>query len=702
MLQIGLHRGIFHQQITIKPLKIKLTYKYLFVCYSCLLQYEIILCAVKNDIFIQAIINITPLCHIFLILNISSYYTLMEEQPQWSPFILKPQKINNYTHVIALLKTKQSKYKKYTHGLVNTAFSKVLGVSNEVLDLDSILEGFLHEKIKDRLNDLEAQILSNFNRSLNSKIKTLKVENEQKVYANKIGNIKDVEEFLMEKPTQFTFKDDLLFDLYLFINQKLDPLNFLQNSYLKYIVKFYSQNLQLDFNHELNPESINDDTLKTIVKEFVKLRFNSSEYNIEVYESRYLWAEVFVLYRIGRVDLLIQLISEYEMFFEFMSQKFKTIFTGYLSGKKPNFVLGLKNEDKFKRFLFELADEKAKSDGMVINTVEDYLWLKMVLKKDLKSDVDLFENNKIKFMVALFCKKFNKAIDILLKSDFGVVSKFFLLRELCLEQSCNDEESNDMFNNSNNVPRHTLISRTSKEDSSSTTSLASFIDVSSSINPVFLNFLFNLVSKLSTKEYKVKLIEMLKNHGEYYDIVPEYIIKYEMFDILSRSSSLNPTVEFALDFKVSTRVLHRLKESGDKARIILIEGIIDDIEMIQILKDVVTEAILIDEPINQEIVEKYLKVKISRDTDDLLNLYNFYKFNKSPSLANLKHTVLFDQSVDLRPFKFVIEKIFSKAIDMIKMENDKFMAKHLFKLCGILDLNEECTSKISKDLVLLI
>lgn len=620
----------------------------------------------------------------------------MEEQPNWSPFILKPQKINNYTHLIALLKTRQSKYKEYTHGPANTAFARVLGASSEIIDLDSILEGFLHGKIKDKLNGLETQILLDFDKSVSSRIKTLKIENDQRVYANKIGNIKDVEQFLMEKPTQFTFKDDLLFDLYLFINQRLDPLKFLQNSYLKYVVKFYTQNSPLDFRPDVNLENIKDDVLKTIVKEFVKMRFNSSEYNIEVYESRYLWAEVFVFYRIGRTDLLLQLISEYEMFFEFMSQKFKSIFTGYLSGKIPNFVIGLKSDDKFKRFLFELADEKAKSDGMVINTVEDYLWLRMILKKNLKDDIEFFENNRIKFMVALFSKKYSKAIDILLKSDFGVVSKFFLLRELCLEQNCSEDEPDNIYNAASD---NALKSRVPKEDSSSVSLTSGF---SSSINPVFLNFLFNLVSRLSTKEYKVKLIEMLKNHGEYYDIIPEYIIKYEMFDILSKSSTLNASVEFALDFKVSTRVLHKLKESGDKSRIILLEGIVDDIEMIQILKDIVTEAILIDESVNQEIVEKYLKVKLSRDTDDLANCYNFYKFNKLPSISNLKHTVLFDQSVDLKPFKFVIEKIFPKAVDAIRIENDRLMAKQLFKLCGVLDLNEECASKISKDLVLLI
>ena len=625
----------------------------------------------------------------------------MEEQPKLAPFILKPHRINNYTHLIALLKVKQKKYKDYTYSAVNTAFSNVLGTLKENLELENVFEGFLHEKLSEKAMEFEQQIFSDFSKSINTKIKEIKIENDQKVYSNKIGNLAECESLLFTKPTPLTFKDDLLFDLYQFINKKSTPISFLQQSFMKYMLKFFNENSSdaTDF----DKDGLDSLTLKRTVKEFVKLRYNSEEYKIEVYESRYLWAEIFVLLRIGRTDLALEVINENEIYFEFMTNKFKSIFVGFLNGKKSNFVHNFRNEDRFKKFLYEMAEEKAKSDGLIISTVEDYLWLKLVLDKEIKTDVSEFSNSKVKFMITLLSKKYMKAIDILLKSDFGIVPKFFLLRELCLEQSCNEFESTNVFDMSNTVKSQTKT-RILHEDSSSTTSLMSVPDgnATSTITPIFLNFLFNLVSKLSTKEHKVKLVEMLKNHCEYYSIVPVYIIKYNLFDILGKTPDVTGNLEFSLDSKIASKVLSLLKEKGDRSKIIQLYHLIDDVSMIQFLKEAIEEAILTDETLDVSILEKYLKKKITKDSVDLENMYGLYKFYTNPSISNLKASVLFDQSINLRPYRFVIEKLFSKAVDVIKLENDQKMAKQIFKLSGILDLNEECSSKLSKDLVSLI
>ncbi|KAM0679636.1 hypothetical protein GINT2_000600 [Glugoides intestinalis] len=585
-----------------------------------------------------------------------------------APFILKPMRINNYTHLIALLKSKQSKYKDCTHGPVNTAFSKVLGTSKVTLDLDSIHDGFLHEKLRSKAEEFEKKLFSDMTTEIDKKIEEIKAENNQRAYACKIGSTKDVEELFFERPSPASFRDEFLFDIYTFINQKLEPQGFLHSTYLRYILRFMAQHQQ-SLEH-LESEKLDDTVLKNIVKQFVKLRFNSEEYCIEAYESRYLWAEAFILLRIGRQDLVQELLSEYEIFFEFMAKKFKTAFTGYLSGKRPNFVLSHRHEDKFKRFLFELADDKAKSDGLVINTAEDYLWLRILSKKDIKKDIARFESNKLKFMVSLFAKDYSQAIDILLKSDFGIISKFFLLRELCVESN-------------------TVNSSWSKSESTT-------------INPVFLNFLFNIVSRLNTKEKKSKLIEMLKSHEEYYDVIPRYIIKFELFDILGSPSEKETMIEYSLDPKVSTKVLQQLREEGERSKIIKLYNIIDDVSMIQVLKETVEEAILIDGAVDQTIVEKYLKSKISKDSDELQCMYGFYKFAKEPTITSLKQTALFEQHLNVKAYKFVIEKIMQKAVEAVKAEGDRVMAKYLFRLCGTLDLSEECVSKASKDLVHLI
>jgi hypothetical protein len=266
--------------------------------------------------------------------------------------------------LIALLKLKQAKYKDCTHAPVCTAFSKVLDTSKVTLDLNSIHDGFVHEKLRNEAEDFESKLFSDLTTSIDKRIEEIKAENSQRGYANKIGSVKDVEEMFFQRPTPASFRDEFLFDIYTFINQKMEPLAFLQTSYLKHMIRFMEQ-------HQQQADHIDDTVLKSIVKQFVKLRFNSEEYTIEAYESRYLWAEAFILLRIGRQDLVRDLLSEYEMFFEVMAPKFKTAFTG----KRPNFVQSHRHEDRFKRFLFEVAD------GLVISTAEDYLWLRMLCKE---------------------------------------------------------------------------------------------------------------------------------------------------------------------------------------------------------------------------------------------------------------------------------------------------------------------------------
>lgn len=625
----------------------------------------------------------------------------MEKNQQISPFILKPTRINNYTHLIANLRQKQSKYKDCAFGLPNHSFAKVLSKETDTLNLNDILDGFLHQKLKEKAEDYEKKANSDFLKTLTSKIKELKSENDLKVYGSKIGNLKDVENQLFLKPSVITFKDELLYDIYEYIRRNAEPLEFLQSSYLTFIRKFFLDDQLTVAN--------NKDDIGNLVKDFVKIRFNREEFNIEVYESRYLWAEVFVLYRIGRIDIIKKLLADYELFFEFMAHKFKSSFLGFLDGRMPNFVVNLGHCDKFQSFLFGLMEERVQSDGLVVGTVEDYLWAKLVTGKKIDSEIDKFENNKVRLMIAIFTKKYKKAIDILLKSDFGVVPKFFLLRELCFEQSLDQEaveqESSNVFDKSNRFLRGAeLRSKVFPDESSETVSLMSTNEGAAvtTISIIFLNFLFNMVSKLSKNEYKVKLIEMLKNHSDYYNVIPTYIIKYSLFDLLGKRTSSIGDVEFTLDDRLSSRVLQKLKETGDKQQMIKLNHLIDDMGMVELLIEVVEEAILTEESVDQSIVEKYVNKRVSRDSEKLFNVYGFYKFYKNPTFVTLNSTIIFDQNKNLQEYRFIIEKIFYKAVEVVKKENDKLMARILFKLCGSLGLNEECVNKISKDLVTLL
>lgn len=615
----------------------------------------------------------------------------MEEKSPVVPFIIKPLRINNYTHLITLLKIKQKKYADYAYGQINHSFSDCLSSKEVVLNLDEVLEGYLHERLQIKLLEYEKNIEADFNKEIEKRIKDMKIDNDMRIHSLRIGDVSEMEELLFQKPSILTFKDEFLFDLYEFLFNKNEPADFLNNSYLKYIRKHFTDDKfkNIDF--------------KSQVTEFVKMKFNKDEYSIEVYENRYLWAEMLIFLRVGRIDIVKELLDEHEVYFEFISKKFKSAFLLFLDGKKcATYPSASARDDKFKRFLFDLIEEKAKSDGLVISTVEDYLWMKLIENKEIKSDIDQFDSSKIRFMIAIFTKKYKKAIDILLRSDFGMVAKFFLLKELCFEQTL--EAPVNTFDKTNRFQRNYSLRSKIIDDCSSTTSSYSLISSdmpASSMSTIFLNFLFTLISKLSKKEYKVKLVEMLKNHAEYYSVVPAYIVKYELFDFLGKKYSSNE-LDFALDDTIALKVLNILKENGNKRNLMKLWFLMDDVSFIQVLNQALEEAILIDDSIDTDIIDRYITKRNLRDCEKLINLYGLYKFDKAPSISTLRPCVIFNKNIDLMDYKFVIEKVFFKAVDVVKETSDKLMASTLFLLCGTLGLSEECTNKVSKDLVMLI
>lgn len=632
--------------------------------------------------------------------------------PLIAPYVLKPLRINNYTHLITLLKMKQEKYKNYSYKSVENRFADILSEKPEVFEIEDIIEGHLHEKLAKKFSGYKKDVLNSFDEFIKHRIKEIKKDNDQKICNIRIGNVKEVEDNLFIKPTRELFRDDLLYDLYVFLNERKEPVLLLQESYLKYIKSFMAAQKAMVYTaerYENLPKNSPEENIyiRTLATEFAKHRYNRDEYNIEAYEGRYLWAELFILFRIGRIDLVKELLAKYEIFYEFMAHKFKSAFIEYLNGHSPNFSFTLStSDDKFKRFLFQFVDGKAVSDGAVIGTAEDYLWMK-IQSGNKKCDISHFENPRIIFMASLLIGKYRKAIDVLLKSEFNIISKFFLLRELCLEQALDAEPENKYGGfRAQPEPYSKPFIRNIPyiDDSSSCGSLVGVHDHGlSEINPIFLNFMFNLVTRLSSKEKKVKFIETLKSYADYNAVVPYYIIKYNLFDIVNGSSmDISNGIEYSLDSEIGLNVIKELKKTGSKSKLIYMHSLIQDDDMTQILTEIVEEDILLNEPVDCEIVENYISKLKNKQGEVLSDFYGLYKFHILPTIANLRATVIFDSAKNLNIFKLAIEKVFIKAIEIVKNENDKRMAKILFKQCGLLELNEECCVRASNDLLMII
>ncbi|KAI5169109.1 hypothetical protein PAEPH01_0444 [Pancytospora epiphaga] len=646
---------------------------------------------------------------------------MRKEDESVGPCVLKPHRIHNFTQLVALLRVKQEKYKNYSCKSPNKTFANVVVENTGVFNPENVIEGFLHEKLVERFKKYGKTVLGDFDETLKRKIKEMVKVHDQRIYLSKIRGVSEVETMLITQPTKFSFKDGLLFDLYLYLNQRKKPLAFLHSSYLNYIKAFMTTQgvAGIEAVEEATAVAEGGDKFTALLKvvcEFTKLRFSREEMAIEAYEGRYLWAELFILYRIGQLTLVRRLLDQFDVFFDLMSPKFKSAFLSHLEGNASNFsfAVGL-NEDKFKQMLYAIVDGRAKSDGLVISSAEDYLWLKLIDKKgnhkSIIHDFSKFENPKILLMACILAGSYDRAADVLLRSDFGLVAKFFILRELCLEQvGCEEQKPIEQgFRGKTGASACRFLSKASSrlDESSSTFSLESENSTTQqsslpSSTLLFLDFMFSIASKMSKSEVKVKFIEMLKSYGDYYEVVPTYIIKYDMFDIIPSEQLSDSAMEYHLDTNMAMGILKKVKDIRRSSKLLKLHHLVPPEVMVGLLGSILEGCIMADERVDEKIVEKYLNNPCTASHGNLRNFFSFYKFSISGNLSVLRNTNVFRNGQDWHPYKFVFEKLLPEIVKGVKAEKDRVMAQQVFRLCGIMGLSDESCNRVAKELVSLI
>lgn len=562
------------------------------------------------------------------------------------PYLYKPPIINNITHAITLLKIKQDKYKKYSISYIPQKIN-LYTFNTEKFCYEDIIQGVLDNKLIDKYNIMKKTILSEFDRQLESRIASKIKEIELMTFNINLGL--KTEEYLFASPSETTFEDEFLYDIYILLKKQHSPLIFLSFVYEKFITKFMKLT-------ELTSNKVTIQNEKELVINFVKLKFNKTEFNISIYEGRYLFAEVYVLLRLGRKSDILALLDEFSYFFNHVHDNFGVNFGKFLNGKA--FEIGSLisfTDDKFKVFLNNIMYGKIISDGYVISSVEDYIFTLLFCNRSL--NYKDYINPKVQLLVCLFTKNYAEATRLCLKHNFSVVSKFFILFQLSNIENLISLDSKDLLFN--------------KDD----------------ISAVFMNFFFAVIQKLKLLDSKIKLIEILQNNPKYEPFIPEYLTKYDLFDII-RSPCLNKSI--------FSQVVHLLKRKDDR-KLLKIIDLIDVNTYGIVMENVFEQAILMDE-----------EVKININTIDnslyknLKILIDFYEFNLNPTPETLTKLCIFDKHQNLSKYKFIIEHIFKKIVNIIKKIQNHEMANVLFKLCGMLDLNSECSDLISSELVDLI
>lgn len=603
----------------------------------------------------------------------------MDDDLLKAPLVMRPTRIYNYTQLIAGLRRKQQKLARYKAVVQPTLLRNVLRPKQCRFDVEDIVDGFLHEKLRLRQRDHEKSVTREFSQSLNRHVKELKRENDLFVVgSSKIsGRVKDLEEVFDKDPEEQEgrwisgngasgrcFDDALLFDMYSFL-RKLKPsenfeqeIEFLGDEYLRYVERFLKENAD---KIKAPLRGVEDK-----VSVFTRLRYSKEEYGLEVYEGRYMFAELYTLFRCGLVEAARNLLERFHVFFEHISHRFKTNFGGWMSARtRPAVPVKIgASDDLFKAFLLGMMDGSSKRmDERVVGSIEDFIWTHLISINEAGSAPSVlrmfknYQNPKGLFLAYVMLKDYDGAMSLMFKGDFPMIPSYFIMKALC--------------------PRCT-----SKK--------------------VFVDFVFLAATKFTSTQRKVELLSSLKHTVDgYYEIVPEMIIKMGLYDVLG----IEDGTCLYLDKKINQRVIEILKGKNEKKKLIKLYYLIDDEGLVvDLINEAVTEAILSDTSIDDylEIIEYYEKRECTRQTKKMRALKSFYLFKRSPSPSTLRATPLLGLEVGLTDFRYVVEKVFKSACDVVESIGDNEMARTLFKLCGALGIGDEMSSYANRHLVVLI
>jgi len=596
-----------------------------------------------------------------------------------APLVIKPTRIYSYTQLIASLRKKQQKLAKYKVTAEPTAFRDVLRSKQQQFDVNDVVNGFLHEKLRSKQKEHEKMATKSFLKDVERRVKEIKNENDLFVVGGgKIaGMAGDLEAVFDKDPSDADeqlvhgiagkdryFEDPMLFDIHMFLRRLNasenfeQELRFLGDEYLRYVDRFLRENAD----KVTNPLRDVEDK----VSAFVKLRYGKEEYKLEVYEGRYVFAELYTLFRCGLTDCVKRLLERFSVFFEHISHRFRTSFSGWLTTKtKPSVPVKIGGgDDLFKAFLLGMMDGNSRGvDARVIGSVEDFVWMHLISINELgrvKEVLGLFrnyQNPKGLLLACVMLKDYDRAMELVFRGDFAVVPSYFLMKALC--------------------------SRCSSK-------------------MIFVDFVFLAASRFSATKRKVELLSSLKHVVEgYYEVVPEMIVKMDMYDVLGMEDGAC----LYLDKKINQRVVEILKTKNEKKKLIRLYYLIDDEAMVvDLINEIIVEAILADGDIDGyfEIIEYYEKRESTRQIGMMKGLKSFYVFQRNPSMLTLRSTPLIIIDGDVKELRYVVEKVFKLACDVVENAGDGEMARILFRLCGVLGLGEEMSGYANRHLILLI
>lgn len=585
------------------------------------------------------------------------------------PFLKKPFTFNNYSQMLTELKEIKNRGNGIIHNKSifndilpsNELELKIKNLGNifvpkeEELTVEEIIQSVQEEKIMEYFGIFEENIDNLFKDNLRTTINKLKRQKESKIVMEKSINLNDVkfiEANINKIPELKEFADPLIGDLYHFIleNDKKDfsgEKKFLESQFLKHIDYFYRNNSE-----KVSLESL---TIAKKIEDFVKMRYNRSDYKIEVYEGRYLYAELYVLFRCGLYSEINNLIES----IPFFQIQFIEALNGYLIGSPKKFISSFlkQKDDLFKQTLYKLITNPPEyENNLVISTFEDVLWANFIVSRNQETiDFNKFnfdiKQNRIKLLVAILTKNYNEASKILINGEFSSIDTFFLSRE--------------------------LLRKENKE-----------------VN-LFLNFAFLIAQKCSNIELKLRLINSVM-FLDYNEICLK-VIEFEMLELVP-----------LLPDQFKNEIIKILRNSNNKSILLKLHYITEDTaELSLLLEDALNEEInsennllKIEDFIYFEAYDFLKKRNCIEENTKLHVLINFLIFKIEKNIESLARTDLFkENNFELLKELDCTEKIVLLASDAILASNNQLYAKKLVEIAGKLNVSNYTQQLILKKLV---
>eukprot|EP00866_Antonospora_locustae_P001397 jgi/Antlo1/1397/1240 len=523
------------------------------------------------------------------------------------------------------------------------------------ISTQDILDGVLHQRVKRLQQKFEENVLAGFVQRADAVIQEMKNSQQFRGALAHIIHSKDIEylEKSFDRAADVSaFSKPVVAEMYAFLcgsasagfqQERL----FLEKQFLNYIKRFYKENAD-----KIHTKA---STIEDRVREFVKMRYNKIEYNIEVFEGRYIYAEIYVLLRCGLHGHVRNILGSFSL----LPAVFVERVSSYLDN--PARVLQSppprQTEDKFKQMIYRLiSSPESVQANQIVSTLEDYLWVKHLAAArgvSVKFEEILNETKAPvgRLLTCVLGRLYAAAQETLLGGGFTATDAFYLCMEL--------------------NKRERLQS------------------------PLFVNFVFMVAQRFSSAERKARIVMSLPNLSP--EDAGKRIAEYEMYVIAKM-----------LPCEHRKELVRVLRRSNNKKTLLKLYFINDDEQEIAcLLEEALSEAVASEKLVHDfrdfeyseiyfyleemRAIEKYPRLEILKD---------FLVFKTRRDLISLQKTVLLDEAkIEMLNELDCIDAVVIMASEVIAGTESSFFAHRLMCIAGKLELNEHAHRALLKNLI---